>query len=231
LAGIFGANEPGGMIQVGKNTTVTDGNYLIGDFVNVGSGSNIFRVLANHLHAGFGAIIKSTGTPTLPIHDPFCPIPAIDCTGGTNEFVTRGANVALLPGVKYGVVAAQNAANITFAGPGTFTLCELRTARLTTVVVTGAGQSTINIAGNFRVANQGSFLPAPNVPTPIVNVGGLSVRIGANAQIQAILSAPNAALSVGRSGRLSGAFCFDTTRSDKQVHLTCPSSPSGAFVE
>jgi hypothetical protein len=90
LQGGFGANDVGGMIQLGKNSFTSDGTFLIADTVNLLANSNVFKVFANTVNTGPGVIIRAgTMTPTLPLQNPYCPIPPIDCTGGTNQIVPR----------------------------------------------------------------------------------------------------------------------------------------------
>jgi Dictyostelium (slime mold) repeat len=225
ISGLFGANDEMGMIQLGRDSFITDGNDLVGDFVSLGTGVSVFRVLTNHdVHLGLGAIIRAGTEPVdLPFTNPFCPIPAISCTGGTAEIVPPSGTLTLTPGGSpYGTVLVRNSATLTFAGPGTFTLCSLFTARGAQIIVTGAGQTTINIAGDFRLANNGTLLPAPGTPRPIINIAGTTVRVGARSRIQATLSAPNAEFSSGREAQLEGIFCANSSRSDKGVILICP---------
>lgn len=221
------------MIQLGKNSFTSDGTFLTADTVKLLSGSNVFKVFANSVIAGPGVIIRNgTMTPTLPIQNPFCPIPTIDCTGGPNQIVPRFSTQTLTPGT-YGAVRVLNGGKLTLAGPGTFTFCSLLTARNADIEVTGGSQSTINIQGDLRVANGVTFAPGVGTQLPVVHIMGSSVRVGAGAQVQAFLSAPNAELSIGRSGKLVGVFCVNTTRSDKNINLMCPplNSASGAFVD
>ena len=78
------------------------------------------------------------------------------------------------------------------------------------------------------------MLPVGTTPTPFLNIGGSSLRIGRRSTIQAFISAPNADASFGRGAKITGSFCVNSlSRSDKGITLMCPmpTSPSGALLE
>src|SRR2546427_8357509 len=54
----FGANDTGGLLQLGKNSFVSDGKTVAGDSVNLLLDTNVFDVLANHLRKGSGVNIR-----------------------------------------------------------------------------------------------------------------------------------------------------------------------------
>ena len=216
-----GANDPGGTFNLGKNVFAADGTAVSADKVHVGNNSSLFNVNTNNFDPGQGVTVRGTTSPvTLPLTDPFCPIPALSCDSANPVSVPPHAGV-LAPG-SYGRLTLRRGQSIVLSGPGEFNFCSIQTTRGGRIVVAGAGQSTINVMGDFRLAN-GSFLGRDSAgPLPIVNIGGTSVRIGAQAEITAVLSAPNATMKLGRNARLQGNFCVDSTRSDKGIIIECP---------
>ena len=218
----FGANDVGGVLQLGKKTFVSDGNTIAGDLVNLLNDANVFDVLANQLHKGFNVTVRGTvGTPVLPLTNPFCPIPTLDCSGGIDQVIQTGANVVLTPGT-YGAVAVRDGGTLVLSPAGTFNFCSLRTARNAAIVVNGTGLTTINVVGDFRLADASTFLPGGSAPTPLLNIGGTSLRIGRRATIQAFISAPNADAAFGAGSKIIGSFCVNSNRADKGITLECP---------
>jgi hypothetical protein len=232
-----GVNDPGGRLQVGQNVTFADLTRLIADFIHLNDGVNAYDVLANILLAPRAIIRNITVVPlpagTLPLTNPFCPIDPITC-GGENIRVLTGQSRTLAPGT-YGDFVAMDGAQVTLAGPGTFTFCSFRGAHRARILVDGAGQSTINVRDNFRISNGGFFGPVVANNLPNLNVGGSLFRVATNARIEAFVRAPNARANGGRGSHFVGTFCFDTFGSDKRITIECPipcppASTSGAFL-
>jgi hypothetical protein len=233
IGGGFGVNDLGGNVRFGRSVFVIDGAGTVGDLVRIGNGSNVYTVLANRLIVGRDVIIRgTTGGPTLPLTAPFCPVSSFTCGTERVTVATGTVTAPLAPGV-YGAVQIFNGGTLRLA-PGDFTFCDLRTGRNATILT--SGNTTINVTGKVRLANGSILGPTADSPTPILNVLGPQVRVGAGSVMRAILSAPNALLTMGRNARFVGVFCVLRTRSDKGITLECPpdggpSSPSGAFVE
>jgi len=228
ILGNVGANDSGGRIRLGKRVFVSDGNSVSADFLDLVSDSSVFDVLTNHLNLGPGAIVRgTTGPVTLPLTNPFCPIPPIDCTGGVPQTIQPFDNVTLAPGT-YGDVLVRSAASLTLAPAGTFTFCSLTTSRNATISVAGGTASIINIANKFRLADSSTFLPIGTTPTPAVNIAGDMFRISRQAKIQAFISAPNAMASFGHGSTIIGSVCVLSSRSDKLVTMTCPPMATGS---
>jgi hypothetical protein len=221
LAG-FGANDVGGVIQLGNNSFAADGTTLAGDSVNLLSNTNVFDVLTNHLHQGTGSIIRGTvGTPVLPLTNPFCPIPALSCTGGVDQIVPKLGTLTLAPGT-YGNLVVKTGATVILAPEGVFNFCSVHTGRNVTIVVSGMTPSMINVVGNFRLSDASTMLPVGTTPTPFLNVGGDSLRIGRRSTIQAFISAPDAHAAFGRGAKITGSFCVLSNQADKGITLMCP---------
>jgi hypothetical protein len=157
---------------------------------------------------------------TLPLTDPFCPIPPFNC-GGTDILVVSRQTRTFDATTPYGRVIVLSGGTLNLL-PGTYEFCSITTSRNARIVTTGGGQTTINVAGNVRLANGSSLGPDSVTATPIVNIGGTSFRLGAGGTVQAFLSAPNALASFGRNASLQGNFCVDSVRSDKGINLGCP---------
>ncbi len=221
LAG-FGANDVGGVIQLGNNAFAADGTTVAGDTVNLLSNTSVFNVLANHLHQGPGSIVRGTvGTPVLPLTNPFCPIPAFTCTGGVDQVIPKLATVTLAPGT-YGNIRVKDGATLILAPEGVYNICSFATGRNVTIEVSGMTPTMINVVGNFRLADAGTFLPLGTTPTPFLNIGGDSLRIGRRSTIQAFISAPNAHAAFGRGAKITGSFCVLSNQADKGVTIMCP---------
>jgi hypothetical protein len=222
VTGSIGANDPGGSFRLGKNAFVSDGSTTVADTVKIGQGTSVFRVLANRLITGPDAQIRDgTGSPVLPLTDPFCPIPAFTCGAPDVTVPEHGLGGPLPPG-SYGNLTIFPAGHL-ILDPGTFAFCSAKLGKDAVVITTGGTPTTINVAGRFRLQDGGLLGPTGGTPTPSLNVAGTSVRVGAaNARLQAFLSAPNAGISIGRSGGVLGSFCAATSRTDKSITLTCP---------
>jgi hypothetical protein len=222
IEGDVGANDPGGFLRLGRKTLVEDGATVAGDTVAIGNGSQVPVVEANVLKAP-KAIVGSVSGATLPLRDPFCPIPALEC-GGPEVRVERGQSAGPLAPGSYGDVVLKNGATLTLAG-GDYQFCSLRTGRNATIQVLGSGQSTIDIAGDLRLENGSRLAPSAPASTPIVNVGGTTADLGAQVVVEAFLSAPQADFRLGRGSTFTGAFCADRVVTGRNVVLTCAEAP------
>ena len=118
----------------------------------------------------------------------------------------------------------QDYAQLSLA-PGTYTLCSVRASRGADITVTGGSQTVVNVQNDFRIQNAAKFVPAPGTPTPMVNVDGLTVRIGATGFVQAFLSAPSAQFRMGRHSTFAGTMCSASIGSDKGITMMCPPTP------
>jgi hypothetical protein len=221
VTGGIGANATGGSFNLGKSVAVSDGSTVAADQLALGVGTNVFDVLANTLRKGPGVTIRgTTGTPVLPLTNPFCPIPSFTC-GGPDVMVPAGGTVGPLAPGSYGAFTVFRSGTLILA-PGTFEVCSVKTARSTTISITGATQTTMDVAGTFRLANGSSFTPIAGTPTPVLNVAGTLVRVSAaGSTLQAFLSAPNALFTLGRLATIRGSFCASMSTCDKQANLIC----------
>jgi hypothetical protein len=222
IEGDVGANDPGGFLRLGRKTLVEDGATVAGDTVAIGNGSEVPVVEANVLKA-LKAIVGSVSGAMLPLRDPFCPIPALEC-GGPEVRVERGQSAGPLAPGSYGDVVLKNGATLTLAG-GDYQFCSLRTGRNATIQVLGSGQSTIDIAGDLRLENGSRLAPGAPASAPIVNVGGTTADLGAQVVVEAFLSAPQADFRLGRGSTFTGAFCADRVVTGRNVVLTCAEAP------
>lgn len=231
VTGSIGANDAGGSFRFGKNVFQSDGSTVAAENLGLGEGTSVDNVLGQQLRKGSGVIIRGrTGTPSLPLTSPFCPMPDVSC-GSPDVLVGLGESVGPLPPGSYGRLTILRGGTLTLA-PGTFDFCSVKTSAGVAITITGSERSTINVVGTFRLANASRLTPASGTPTPTMNVAGALVRVSNSSILQAFVTAPDAVLSLGRQATLSGAFCANTSRSDRNVHLFCPPpSPSGAFLD
>jgi hypothetical protein len=221
ITGSIGANDAGGTFNLNKSVIMSDGSTVAADNLALGAGTSVFNVLDNTLRKGPGVVIRgSTGTPVLPLTNPFCPIPTFTC-GGPDVTVPPGGSVGPLAPGSYGNLTIFGGGTLTLA-PGTFEFCAVKTGKTTGIVITGAAQTTIDVVSTFRLANASTLTPASGTPTPILNVAGTLVRVSAQSTLQAFLSAPNALFTLGRSATIKGSFCVSTSHCDKNVTLICP---------
>jgi hypothetical protein len=219
VTGSIGANDPGGRLQLGKRAFVSDGSTVAGDSVVLGQDASVDDVQANLLRLGKGATVRGDiTTPVLPLTNPFCPVPLLTC-GGPDVLVSSGNAVVLAPG-SYGNVLISNGGTLVLE-PGTFRFCSFKAGKHAAVLATGGTQTTIDVVGDFRLAN-GGFLGPAAAPIPLLNLGGTKLRLGSLGTLQALVSAPSAQFRFGRSGQALGGFCVSTLGSDKQIVLGCP---------
>ena len=119
-------------------------------------------------------------------------------------------------------------APLTLDPAGVFTFCSLRTTPGTAgakVLIAGSGQTTINIVGTMRIADAGLLRSQPGVPAALINVGGSLVRVGRMAELDAVVTAPNATFRVGRGGHINGSFFMNACGTDKEVVCACDFIP------
>jgi len=213
-----GASNPGGRFRLGKNVIFADGTNLIGDTVQLGNGSSVDRVLANTVLKGdFVTIRGGVGTPTLPLAQPFCTIPAIAC-GGADVMVQPNQSMGPLAPGTYGKLILQNGGTLTLAA-GTFTFCDLKMGR--NAVLTTVGQATLNVQRNVVIGTASTFGPAVGDTPIVVNVAGKLVRVSQSAVANAAFFAPAGRITFGRDSHLLGCFCTDREKSDKHITLEC----------
>jgi len=213
-----GASKPGGRFRLGKNVIFADGTNLIGDTVQLGNGSSVDRVLANTVLKGdFVTIRGGVGTPTLPLAQPFCTIPAIAC-GGADVMVQPNQSMGPLAPGTYGKLILQNGGTLTLAA-GTFTFCDLKMGR--NAVLTTVGQATLNVQRNVVIGTASTFGPAVGDTPIVVNLAGKLVRVSQSAVANAAFFAPAGRITFGRDSHLLGCFCTDREKSDKHITLEC----------
>ena len=218
VRGTAGASNVGGRFRLGKGVMFADGTKLIGDTVQIGNGSSVYQVLANTLLKGdFVTIRAGSGTPILPLAQPFCTIPAIAC-GGTDVNVQPGQTVGPLAPGTYGKLTVQNGGTLTLAA-GTFTFCDLKMGRNATL--TTLGVSTLNVERTVVIGTASTFGPAAGDTPIVVNVAGKLVRVSQSAVANAAFFAPSGRITFGRDSHLLGCFCTDRQKTDKHITLEC----------
>jgi len=207
-----------GDVRLGRNVEFADNTSVSGALVGLGNGASVFDVNTNTLKQGRGAIVRGSQGPFVASGET-CELPAVTC-GGQNVSTRRGdAPRNLTPGT-YGQLDLENGTSLTLA-PGTYTFCQITTGRHVRITVSGATQSTINVAGNVRLGNDTTLQPADGTPTPLLNVAGDAVHVGAQSDVRAFITAPNAKLTLGRASTLTGAACARSFGSGRNVTVDC----------
>jgi hypothetical protein len=220
----IGANDADAMLRMGRNAHMPDGTNATGDMLSLGNGTSIYQAFTNKLNTGAGAIVRySTGPATLPIEEPFCVIPTLTC-GGPDTVVGVQENGAPLAPGSYGRLVIGTGGSIILDG-GAYQFCSIKTARAAAITVKGTSASTIDVAGNVLLADQGTLALDSGTPPPTVRISGTSIRFGAGSDAQLIMLAPNAHLSLGRDAHVTGSFCVESASTDKHILLDCPPLP------
>ncbi len=214
-----GANSTVGRIRLGRNVVMPDATSVTGDTVIVGNASSVARVLANSPSFGTNAVARDgTGTPTLPVVEPFCPLPAIASCNGNDVQVEPGFKAGpLAPGV-YGRLWVLDGGSIMLS-PGDFTFCDIKTGR--GVKITTLGPARLDVTGSVKIGSGSQLGPAQGADPVVLNVQGRTVRLSQNAVANAAVVAPDARISFGRNASLFGCFCTDRAKSDKRISLIC----------
>jgi hypothetical protein len=213
------ANEPGATLRISQHAFMSDGTTAIGDRVEIGDDTSVYRVRTNDLHQGANVTIRSGvfAAPALPLATPCCPMPAIVC-GSEPVVVRRGETASLTPGV-YGVLRVLNAGRLELA-PGAYTFCSVKVGRDARIEALGA--VTLDVEDTLRVGVDSHVAPAPGQPALQINVAGRRVKFTQNAVVRAFVTAPDAQIRLGRSASVQGGFCVESAQTDKHVTLQCP---------
>ena len=212
------ASAVDGRLRLGRRVEFADNTSVSGAFVGLGNGASVFDVNADVLKAGRGATVRGVKGPFVG-GGGTCDLPDVVC-GGQNVFLRRGdVPRSLSPGT-YGTLNLENGTSLTLA-PGVYTFCSIKTGRHVKLTVAGATQSTINVAGDVELGNATSLQPANGTPTPLLNVAGDAVHVGAGSDVRAFITAPNARLTLGRASTLTGAACARSFGSGRNVSVEC----------
>src|SRR5262249_25877954 len=203
-------------LRLGRRVTFADDTSVSGAFVGLGNSASIFNLNADSVQLGKRAVVRGVQGPFIP--GVGCTLPAIQC-GGADKFVAKNQSQNLAPGT-YGKVTLENGATLTLSA-GVYNVCQIRTGRHANISLTGSDQSTINVQGTVRLENTTTFGPTGSTPTPLLNVGGDTVHLAANANVRAFITAPNARLGLGRSMTFTGAACAKTLAGSRKVDILC----------
>lgn len=228
VIGDYGANAVNGSIKTGRGVQVGAGTTISGNTIRVGLGSSVHNLAGNNLLVHPEATVNgsTSAAPPLPIEDPFCPIGPFTC-GGPDIEVPEGATLFLAPGT-YDKLIVRNGGNLQLQTGQTYTFCNVKVGRAASIFVPDVAR--INVASRIKIAPESSLTTGTGDPM-LLNVVGRTVRFSQDNVIQASIIAPNAKVKFQRRTDFTGCFCADQNSSDKTVTLTCPASPSGAFLD
>jgi hypothetical protein len=136
IEGDVTVNDPGGVLLLGRKTTVSSGATATADTLIVGNGSSVPSLAANTVH-GPKASVGVPAVPSLPVHDPFCPIAPPSCGGSAIKVGRNRTSVPLAPGT-FGDVTVENGGTLVLDA-GRVSFCSLRAGRHVTIDVGGRG--------------------------------------------------------------------------------------------
>ena len=211
------AFQDGSQVRLARGVFFADDTSVSGALVNLGNSASIFNVNADELKLSRRAVVRGAQGPFTPSAG--CEIAPIDCDASHPVSVRRNQSQTLAPGT-YGNITLENGATLTLS-PGVYNVCEIQTGRHASIAVSGTGQATINVQGNVRLGNSTTFGPTNDADTPLLNVGGSSIRLSANDDVRAFITAPDASLDLGRSMTFTGAACVNELNGSRRVTITC----------
>jgi cysteine-rich repeat protein len=219
IAGDAIASQPGGLVRTGRAVMALDGTVLVGDAVVLGRDTTVDDVETNDLEEGSQSEVRGeVRSATLPVLEPACTIPAVEC-GGDAVTVRRRKTTDLPPG-RYGAVVVGNGATLRLTD-GLYEFCDLRVGRKGKVV----GGGTIAVADEVTVQPGGSIRGAGEDDLPLVAVAGRKIFVSRKGTVQAVLAAPDGDVVLGPAVRLEGRACGATVRLGKGARLSCVSVP------
>ncbi|HEV7730723.1 MAG TPA: choice-of-anchor P family protein [Candidatus Binatia bacterium] len=222
IEGDSGANALGGRVLFGRSNFMADGTTLFGDRVSLGNATSVFDVRANNFMVGQDVVVRgTTGPMAAPLVTPYCPVPAFAACAGSDLLIPAGGVTGPIAPGTYRNVRIPNGGTLVL-GPGAYHFCSLGGGRNVTVRTTGAVTTSIEIHGVMKLGNESFLGPDAGTPRPTIRVGGHQVRLGAGTAMEALLSAPDARMSMGRASRVAGTFCVDKLNTDHSIVLQCP---------
>jgi cysteine-rich repeat protein len=215
--GDLGANDAGGVAHLGRHVVLADDTAVAAATVRLLNDASVFDVATNALRTSRAVAIRGTLSPvTLPLATSFCTTPGVSC-GGRDVRVEKGGSGTLAPG-SYGQLSIENGGTLSLAA-GSYAFCGVRAARHAAIVV--GGGTTIAVAGDLVLENDGTLLPAGGAPVPHVTVAGARLKIGAGARVAATFVAGGARATVGRGAVVTGALCARSLSTSRGAELRC----------
>lgn len=203
---------------------VTDGNRVMGDYVDLGgSKTSLYDLYANRLTNGssgwkrrhVGPTSYSGGTimatSSLPVVPSFT-------YGSNNVTVNCNATMTLSPG-KYAVVTVRAGGRLNL-GAGIYNIKTLRTENNATINTNDS--SKVRIATSLTLAND-CYVGPSNIALFIVRSDGVcgnSVDFGYRTQFHGQVLAPLGTIDLGRKTDLFGRFWGKIITSDYDVNVT-----------
>jgi hypothetical protein len=176
IQGSVGVNDPGGLLRVGAQNTITD--KATADNMFFGSGSSVANCQFNHSTGGNPGVVCGTQGPTPPLPLtawPPLPVPTVTpCL--PNVTVLPGATLNLAPGCRQNVRVRDGGTLVLSAGVYEFKSLLLETGSL----LDGNGAS-VNLTGTF---NTEPGVSIDSVTVTSVATGTFeSIEIGNNSSI------------------------------------------------
>jgi len=229
-AGDLVANDAGGDARLDCSVLMSDGTRVAGDSVTLRAGTSVFDVLANDVDAGSGAEVRGTqATVTLPLVEPYCPMPAATQCSGPDLVVASGATVGPLAPGSYGRVSLHRRGTLELA-QGTHEFCVLKLGT-DAIVRAGSGPaSTINVSGRLKLGKRARIEPVAGGAAPTLNVAGRSVRVRNGAALHGFMFAQAARVRLGNEVTATGAVCAASLAIGRDSSLACVDTGCGDGV-
>src|SRR5262249_23391242 len=212
------ATAADGRLVLGRRVFFADGTSVSGAFVGLGNSASIFNVNVDVLDLGRRAEVRGAQGPFTP-GGATCELPPVQC-GGQNVSLRRGSAPRTLSAGTDNQGPLENGTSLTLQ-PGVYNICGLSAGRHVTIRVVGSSQSTINVSGEVQLGNGSTLGPDVSTPTPLLNVAGDAVHLGAQDDVRAFITAPSAQLTIGRGTTFTGAACASTLVGSRKVTVKC----------
>jgi len=135
-----------------------------------------------------------------------------------DRVVGRGDPVAVIPPGVHGYLQLENGTAAELVA-GAHSFCGIIAGRHARLTVQTGVPTTIDVAGDIRLGNDGEFGRASGAPLPHVRVASGTVVIAAGVDFAGSLAAPTARVLVGRGATVFGDICADTLLTGRNVTL------------
>lgn len=219
MSGSIAVNDGNGHLKIGPEVFMPLGTSVTAHYVIIGARATVDEVEANLFKIHPDAVVNgSMTTPTLPVVDPYCEIPATAC-GSQDVTVPLGDTLELPPGT-YGDLRVAREGTIRLQ-PGTYAFCDVKIGRAASLVATGP--VTIQTTGRFKAGAEATIAPESGAPRPVVHVAGSAAIFALSSTVEAAVLAPDETLKVGKLATFDGCLGASKAKAGLGSALRCSS--------